>query len=405
MSQTDITNGNRIALLDVLRGFAVSGILFCHFIKWHVSPFMDSMLRKDFSPLSDFVLNFNAIYLTDKFLFLFSFIFGISFSLQTVSLEKCTRHTDLWLLRRSLVLFLIGVIHYLFWFGDILTVYALLMLPVILIKRLNNKQLLLIGVFLLLNIPGILARLYLAGAAKSGGEAHVLTGVDERVAKLYQVVTHGNLTDNIRFNFSFIRGRLSFLFWDGTFSVILGFFCLGIYTARQKLLLKVDSFKGKFFYIVTAGLFLLFGIHYCIAYALLQVHFEPTLFSFIHSFLFCIQSIAGVATYFSLVVILSQNLSASALMRSLGNLGKMALTNYLMHTLIGLSLFYYAGFGLFLVTTPAMNVCIAAVVICFQMLYTNFWLRYFNYGPVEYLLRSGTMWKRIPLKKTKFENN
>jgi uncharacterized protein len=84
-------------------------------------------------------------------------------------------------------------------------------------------------------------------------------------------------------------------------------------------------------------------------------------------------------------------------------IGKLALTSYLMQTLFGLLLFYHIGFGLFLQTSPGWNYVIAFGIFTLQVLISRWWLKYFWYGPVEWLWRSLTVgkWQKFSKKENR----
>jgi len=81
--------------------------------------------------------------------------------------------------------------------------------------------------------------------------------------------------------------------------------------------------------------------------------------------------------------------------------GKMALSSYITQTLFGLILFYGIGFHLYTKTSPALNYLIAIAFFICQMLFSKWWLQYFQYGPLEWLWRSGTLLKWQPMIKQK----
>nr|WP_246203016.1 DUF418 domain-containing protein [Fulvivirga lutimaris] len=74
-------------------------------------------------------------------------------------------------------------------------------------------------------------------------------------------------------------------------------------------------------------------------------------------------------------------------------MGKMALTNYLMHTVICISIFYCIGFALGAKMGPSYTFPIAIIIILFQMTFSKLWLKYNNYGPMEWLWRKLTYGK------------
>jgi uncharacterized protein len=81
----------------------------------------------------------------------------------------------------------------------------------------------------------------------------------------------------------------------------------------------------------------------------------------------------------------------------LAYIGKMALTSYLTQSLFGVLIFFHFGLGLFLLTSPAMNIVLCFVVFGMQIVFCKYWLQHFNYGPVEWLWRSATYlkWQRL----------
>ncbi len=78
--------------------------------------------------------------------------------------------------------------------------------------------------------------------------------------------------------------------------------------------------------------------------------------------------------------------------------GHMALTNYLMQTLLGIFTFSQVGFG-FQSLGPAAWTLFALAVFTGQVILSTIWIKYFQYGPMEWIWRQLTYGKRLPLKK------
>jgi uncharacterized protein len=75
--------------------------------------------------------------------------------------------------------------------------------------------------------------------------------------------------------------------------------------------------------------------------------------------------------------------------------GRIPLTNYLMQTVIATALFYGWGLGLWGKVGPALQLLIAlAIYFLIQLPLSAWWLRRFEYGPLEYLWRLGTYGRR-----------
>ena len=84
----------------------------------------------------------------------------------------------------------------------------------------------------------------------------------------------------------------------------------------------------------------------------------------------------------------------------LAPVGKMALTNYIMHTIIGILTFTGLGFAFDPIGPTAWTI-FAVCVFVVQIILSTIWLRLFNYGPLEWLWRSATYVRWQPFVKNK----
>jgi uncharacterized protein len=84
----------------------------------------------------------------------------------------------------------------------------------------------------------------------------------------------------------------------------------------------------------------------------------------------------------------------------LGALGRTAFSNYILQTLICSALFYGNGLRLFGAVTRVQQILIVAAIWLVQLLIAPLWLRRFAYGPLEWLWRSLTYWRKLPIRKS-----
>jgi uncharacterized protein len=80
-------------------------------------------------------------------------------------------------------------------------------------------------------------------------------------------------------------------------------------------------------------------------------------------------------------------------MSPLASVGRMALTNYLMQSVIATTLFYGYAFGLYYRIGPAVGVLIAFAIYAVQVAYSAWWMARFRFGPMEWLWRTLTYGK------------
>ncbi|NCX96539.1 MAG: DUF418 domain-containing protein [Chitinophagia bacterium] len=399
----------RIEVLDALRGFALFGILLAHISHWfaagplppeHVLVAVGSNAGSGTLPditLTEFI---NRGFITGRFYPLFTSIFGVSFYLQTISFSKNDNNATVLFLRRALVLLIIGFLHQLLWMGDILMVYALLMMPLVLIRNWHNRLLLVIGMLLVMDIPGTLIEFH-----QVSNGTRVNDEENQVAFKFLHVISAGNWKELLHFNLFILVGKLKFQAVTGRLFFTMGFFMLGMQAGRKKWLQKLQS-NVKAVWAFTIGAFI---VLIALQYAVSQMNIAETTYNkreiLIGNTLEFLQSLFAVIMYSSFVILLSEYRVFDRLFQAFSKLGRMALTAYVMQTLIGLLLFYPIGFGLFHKTTQVQNIAIGVVIYAIQLVLASVWFNYFNYGILEWVLRSGTYLKLQPLVKKKKEND
>lgn len=101
----------------------------------------------------------------------------------------------------------------------------------------------------------------------------------------------------------------------------------------------------------------------------------------------------------SLIMLIFRSGFVPWLMRALANVGQMAFTNYLMQSIICTFFFYGYGFGNFNKLAFHQLYYVVGVVWIFQLIFSSVWMRFFRFGPFEWVWRSLTYWKRQPMRK------
>ncbi|MCE4553809.1 hypothetical protein [Pelomonas cellulosilytica] len=115
----------RLIAVDVLRGFALFGILYAHMIVWYTAgPLPQELFQKFQTVPAGLAFGANVLLFMGKFFSVFSFLFGLSFTIQINSLARRGDNVALRFGWRLAVLGLIAFVHHLLWRGDILSIYV-----------------------------------------------------------------------------------------------------------------------------------------------------------------------------------------------------------------------------------------------------------------------------------------
>lgn len=321
-------NTERILTLDVLRGFALFGILFLN-IQAFAIPMEDLELIEakyvDVGVLGT-ILGLLSLTLEMKMMGLFSLLFGVGAILVVESAERKQLRPGRIYFRRSGLLFLVGVVHSEIWWGDILFVYGLCALPLYLVRHLPAS---------LLFLGGVLTYAGLAPAVSAPPYSK-----------------------------------------EDMFGRALGMMLIGMASYRWSF---VTGDKSRRFYLVAMANGLIAG--------------GLGLFAPQGSVWHRLGMIAMVFGIVGAVVALTMVPRMQVICRWLAAVGRMAFTNYLLHTAIGFS---FASGKLM----PDDQMAIVIGIVILQLFLSTWWLSKFANGPAEWLWRWITYWKRPPLLKT-----
>jgi len=130
-----------------------------------------------------------------------------------------------------------------------------------------------------------------------------------------------------------------------------------------------------------------------------SVFSDPTLASGIGAIGYLIGAPALCFFYMSVIVLLNQQPKWETRFAILAPAGRMALTNYLLQSVICTTIFYSYGFGLYDKVGPAACIILTILVYMIQVPLSIWWLKRFQFGPMEWLWRSLTYWRVQPMRK------
>jgi uncharacterized protein len=377
----------RIQALDVLRGVAVGGILLANVLVFFGLIFMPPDRAAALSTRADDVALFlEHVFVDGKFYSTFSLLFGIGFGVQ---LSRAGDAALPRFKRRLRILLGIGAVHAFFiWAGDILMLYALLGFTMPWFARKSNRALLqwVVG---LLAVPTALYIVALAismavgsGAAPTPGGQ----GPPAAILKYFEAIGTGGIKDAFIGNLVFLAGRWADLFATVRFPKVLGMFVLGLWTVRTGIALSPATHRDTLVRWSLLGWSVGLPANLIAAWAFEHWPYLPP----------SIGALLGVAMQGIGIPMLALGYAATVgllvvdgrrFITVFGPVGRMALTNYLMHSIICVVLSYGFGFGLWWRVGAAKAMGIAIAIILAQIPLSAWWLSRFRFGPVEWIWR------------------
>lgn len=393
----------RIQILDILRGFALFGILLVN-MEYFIHPIQSLLmpLPAETSQIDRAAAWFVKFIGEGKFYSIFSFLFGYGFTIMMIRAENQQINFLPVILRRYLVLFIIGLVHAFFiWVGDILALYGLLGFILILFQKLKPKTLL-IWAIVLLTIP-LLFLLFGAVAIELGKTVPQAREEIEKsfaqqeaiykrdIDRAYKIYSTGNF-DEIIGQRAYDMIFMSFAtFFIGP--MVFAMFLVGMYFGKRQIFQDLESHIPLFKKLFWWGLVI--GVIGNFAYASLILslpRYEPSFTLFAASFGQMVGSPAMSLFYISTFVMLTYSVKSNKLLHYLAAPGRMALSSYLIQSLICTFIFYGYGLGYFGQVSRVVGLLLVVGIFIFQIILSNWLINKvkLKYGPVEWFWRRFT---------------
>ena len=379
---------DRVVIVDVVRGFALTGVLIANFTSYVEQQTPEPILNSISTPLDIWLININAIFIEWKFMTLFSILFGYGFGLILESVEKKGINANVFFAKRMFWLFIFGILHTIFWWADVLHLYAISGIALLLFKKKSNQFILLFAILFMLIVPALISYVL-----RSQPE----TFTDEDIMGLYSQYKNGSLLEVISFNLDFYY-RMFIVSGSDLHDIIetLGRFLFGYFLMRINFFHSVETKKASLVKIA------LYAAPLMVAYFIVMgisidnvIHVNQ----FVLASLLSLGILSTACFYVCVLVLLYISFGTNKFFASLQALGRMTLTNYLLVSTFLIILLYGFGFGR-LGELPMHTIWLYAVVWLFvEILFSINWLKYFRYGPTEWIWRQLTFWKRLQLRK------
>jgi len=392
-----VAPNERIGALDLLRGWALFGVLWSNLNDWYVAVPPATTLDRALSWTQGYLIE-------SRFYSLLIILFGIGFGIQLVRANERGIDVRNTYYRRSAALLAIGVIHgCLVWNGDILTIYALVSFALVMFRTASNRQLVGWAAFLWVIGPALVIELtFVAGLRFM-----------VQTASADYVLAHGSWLE-------VARARVAlYLEWLGrwglrSYVTILAAFLMGLWSVRSGYARRVFEHPSS-----TRRLLLIASAAAAVGY-LTEAYagrvwptpqapagFQPQ-FPFPYFQLAMLRRVAvslvdwategSSLVYACVLLLLWQRPAIARVLRPLAAAGRMGLTTYLTQSIVCTLLFYGYGLGWYGRVGLTGALLVTVVLYACQMAVSTWWLARFRFGPFEWVWRCITYARWEPIR-------
>ena len=392
----------RIVAIDILRGFALLGILIMN-IQGFAMPaaaYFNPTAYGDMTAANRWVWILSHIFADQKFMTIFSLLFGAGIVLMSGKLDE--REQRAWRVhyRRTFWLLIFGLAHaYLLWSGDILVAYALCGFWVYWLRKLRPGWQMALGA-LIISIPSAL----LLGTSLSmpfipPETVHELQADWKPAAATIaaEVAAYrGNWLAQMdaRASASVDFQTVGLLFWalwraGGLMLMGMALYRWGVLTGTRTrgfyIGMAVLGF-GIGLPFVSSGVIQNFAHNWTMEFSQFGIGAQANYWG----------SLFVSAGYIGLLMLFARSTALPRLRNALAAVGRTALTNYLLQTILATAIFYGHGLGLFGSVERVGQIGIVTAIWAVQLSVSPLWLRHYRFGPFEWLWRSLSYWRFQP---------
>jgi uncharacterized protein len=369
-----------ISVINVIRGFAITGIIFANILWLSGYLLLPLEAQHQFSStlLDKSLLFFNNVFIRFKFYSLFSFLFGVGFSILLARAQNSPDKSFYFsYTTRLFILFIIGwanamlLIH-----GDILRLYAIIGLVMLLFKNMSDRNLLKLSIiaFFMPVIIGLSASLNLYYF----DPAHYFTFSPKATIYIFQ---HGSWHDYLFSNFERTQNYLANNLTSRRFFKILGLFLLGFYVGHKKIFHHLDT------YIPAIKRLLPWAWGISLTNNIIYTLWDNQMSSVVKELVYIISVYPMVFTYIITLIYLCRKSEGGKIKDAFANVGRMSLSNYLMQSLLANIFMLWYGLGMAAQLHIYDYYLISVFILMIIFIFSHYWMKYFRYGPAEYLVR------------------
>jgi len=444
----------RIHALDVLRGFATFGIFMVNiaFFSMPIATVLDPTSLGSATASDQFWHGVMRALFEVKFITLFSILFGVGIVVQMQRAEKRGRAFVPLYLRRTFVLMAVGLIHALgLWYGDILFIYSIVAIAALFLRKLQARSLFLLGggffaISVLATVGLMAVNVFSVAQLKEAEAAESNTDTDqadvqadaepemeaEGAAELILIEDPQERWDHFKSLLvpttfqpgndtwaevdiiAYKQGPMAATFITRalTFGIMLVFVTISFFGFRVlatflfgMAMMKIDFFNrtNRRWHMLALSIGLVVGLPGEIFLVWSYLHSEYS-FGWLQAGAEMVHTTSSICLTFGYIGALTLIVHAGALRwltYALSCVGRTALSNYLLQTIVATYIMYWWGLGFFNEVNRPQQYAIVLAIYCCQLVLSVLYLRVFRIGPFEWLWRSLTYLKLQPIFREK----
>lgn len=379
--------GHRIEVVDALRGFAIVSIMLLHNIEHFDFYFFPDQLPAWIKQVDKIIWETLFFLFGGKSYAIFALLFGLTFFIQFNNRQKKGLDFSGRFLWRLILLLAFGIFNSLFFEGDILAFYAVIGIVLIPVRKVSDRIVFVIAVFLALQ------------PVEWGKIFYILTHPEyvaptklsnAYFARMGEYLGGNSFLETVKGNLW--NGRLGVIFWsheNGRFFQTASLFMLGMLLGRRGMFLPTPENK-KFWKIALWVSLLSFIPLFIVRQSLPELIEREPLLERASLIAASWSNFAFMVFLVSLFVLVFQLKHGTRILGKLSPLGRMSLSNYVMQSILGSSIYYGYGLGLYQHTGASYSLLIGSGLAVLQILFSAWWMRNHRHGPLEYIWHKGT---------------
>jgi uncharacterized protein len=434
MRAAPVSDAQRLRVVDALRGVALLGILLMNIPGFAMPDYFSESFKSDPKSINFWLNAFITVFFEGKMRALFGMVFGAGVLLFVANKERTGKPVTGLFYRRMIWLVVFGLIHahLILWIGDILYLYGFCGMIVYLFRNVKPA-------YLVLAVPLVAVVDFTAGtlfyqsvratrlayveASKAESKGQTLTAAQTAAVAHWRDLEKNLIpnrddarenTRKMKSSYATVAGHLRpmafkietvlmpVIIWDSLALMLLGLalyrwgFLSGNWATRDYWKVLVIGY-GIGLPLVCYSFYEDYLTKPNLEASLIRMEAVPIEWV---GLIYPFQRILLVLAHVSTIILLYKSRYIQSLFRRLEAVGQMALTNYIMHSVICTTVFF--GYGLnFYAELDFYQIYFVVIAIwVLQLIISPLWLRFFYYGPLEFVWRSLTYWRPQPFRRS-----